>query len=357
LNNNFENILYIGPDHKNHRGGIGAVLDVYASYLGNFKFVPSFKAVNPLRKALVFVGSLFSISSVLGKDKAIKVVHIHGSHGASVYRKSIIIFLAKKIFSKRVIYHLHASSFDVYYKKGNGVYKWLCNKSIKAADVVVALSPKWYDYYNETFAPENLITIKNVIPYPDLSILQPTRAGGKTRFLFLGRIGDRKGIFDVLNVVNDNKEAWRGKFEIHIGGDGDIDRLKKIIADNELGDIVKYIGWVDGTIKHKALSSSDVLLLPSYNEGLPISILEALSYGMPVIASNVGGIPEVVKNRVNGFLVTPGDLPALEQAINEIQELNDLQFADMKKASLEIVKDYMPDKLIVELNNLYSSIV
>jgi glycosyltransferase involved in cell wall biosynthesis len=357
LDNNFENILYIGPDHKNHRGGIGAVLDVYAGYLGNFKFIPSFKAVNPLRKVLVFVGSLFKISSVLIKDKAIEVVHIHGSHGASVYRKSVIIFLAKKVFSKKVIYHLHASSFDIYYQKGSGFYKWLCNKSIKAVDVVIALSPKWYDYYNETFAPDTLITLKNVIPYPDLSTIQPSRVGGKIRFLFLGRVGDRKGIFDVLNVVKNNRQAWAGRVEIQIGGDGEVDRLKSIIANNGLEDIVKYIGWVDGTLKHKALSSADVLLLPSYNEGLPISILEALSYGVPVIASNVGGIPEVVKNQVNGFLLTPGDLPAIEHAINEMQQLNEPQFNNMKKASLEIIKDYMPDKLIVELNNLYSSIL
>ena len=88
------------------------------------------------------------------------------------------------------------------------------------------------------------------------------------------------------------------------------------IKDNNLDEMVKFVGWVSGDAKSKILSTTDILVLPSYYEGLPISVLEAMSYAMPVITTPVGGIPEVVTDGVEGTLFTPGDKASLTQTID-----------------------------------------
>ena len=93
--------------------------------------------------------------------------------------------------------------------------------------------------------------------------------------------------------------------------DGETERLLTYLADHKLETLVQFEGWVSGEKKHELLSSSDVYILPSYHEGLPISILEAMNYQLPVIATPVGGTAEAVQEGINGFLVTPGDKDAL----------------------------------------------
>lgn len=354
VNKEFRNVLFIGPDYKNHRGGIGAVLSIYASNIDGFKFIPSFKAVGAIRKIAVFITSIFKLSAKLIFDKELEIIHVHGSHGASVYRKAAIIFMAKLLFSKKVIYHLHSSSFDLYYKNGNKLYRWLCNAAISRSDVLVALSNDWAKYYTDTFDPKRIVIIKNVIATPVKTNVRNNDL--RLKFLFLGRIGERKGTFDLLEVIKMNKEVWNGTIKFLIGGDGETHKLVKLITEYQIDDIVTFIGWVSGDKKIHLLQTSDVLILPSYNEGLPISILEGMSYGLPIIASNVGGIPEVVFPDVNGYIVTPGNLKEIEVAVNSIISANPEQLVNYKNNSLSIAEDYMPQKVIQQLAELYQTL-
>ena len=103
---------------------------------------------------------------------------------------------------------------------------------------------------------------------------------------------------------------------MYIGGNGEIQRLKELINKHNIEDIVEFLGWISSMEKAIILNSTDVYILPSYNEGLPISILESMSYGKAIISTNVGGIPEIVRNKENGLLINPGELKQMEQAID-----------------------------------------
>ena len=173
--------------------------------------------------------------------------------------------------------------------------------------------------------------------------------------IFLGNINEPKGIFDLLAAIASHKEELRGKFFLHIGGKGEENRLMNIIAENGLGDIVCYDGWVAGERKASLMSMANIYILPSYAEGLPISILEAMTYGMAIISTPVGGIPEIVRQNENGILIAPGDTEALSNAILKLAEDKACRY-DMGRRSIEIVQPYLPKNVERHLNILYSEL-
>jgi glycosyltransferase involved in cell wall biosynthesis len=103
-----------------------------------------------------------------------------------------------------------------------------------------------------------------------------------------------------------------------MAGNGDIEAAKTQARDLGILHRIAFTGWLDSSAVHDLLESSDVLILPSHAEGLPMAIIEAFAFGVAVIASSVGAIPEIVIDRNNGLLVSPGDVDALERAIRDL---------------------------------------
>lgn len=337
----------IGPDYKKHRGGIGAVLETYNSFFETFKFISTYKLSSAnSSKVFYFFKQIIVLFGHLIKDKDIKLVHIHGSHGASFYRKFIIIIVAKYIFKKKLIYHSHSSDIHIIYQSSGLLQKSIIRALINMPDLIICLSPSWYQFFTTTFSPKQIVIVNNVVNKP--RSINSTPPGAIVRFLFLGRIGDRKGIFDLLKILASNVDFYRDKLKLTIGGDGEIKRLELFIKENNLNTFVEYVGWVSDIEKHKLLLGTDVYILPSYNEGLPISVLEAMSYDIPIISTNVGGTPDVVENEVNGFIFEPGDNKALEDAINNLI-INPEILIKLKKGSLKKMKAYLPPKVAKQL--------
>ena len=132
--------------------------------------------------------------------------------------------------------------------------------------------------------------------------------------------------------------------------------LQSIINECGLSKIVRFEGWVSGDKKVELLNNTDVFILPSYTEGLPISILEAMSYRLPVISTPVGGIPEVVRDGENGFLIKPGDKDALHNAI--VRLANDEELREkMGNISYSKVQPHLPEIVAKELEDIYKKLV
>ena len=133
----------------------------------------------------------------------------------------------------------------------------------------------------------------------------------------------------LLDVIERMKEKISGKIVFNFGGNGEIEKFKKTMKDKNLAEIVNYIGWISGDDKINHLSKADAFILPSYNEGLPISILEAMTYGLPIISTNVGGIPELIKDKVNGLIIEPGNHNQLEESLKFVLQ-NNSEFKNFK---------------------------
>ena len=347
-------VLTVGPDYKNHRGGVGAVISVYSKYFEVFNFIPSYKVGSVFYKSYVFFKSLFKLFFTLISNRGIKIIHIHGASNGSFYRKFIIFFICKYVFRKKIVYHIHGGGFGIFYNKSGNFSKALIRTLLRNSDCVITLSQSWYKYFKENFNIKELFVLPNIIDYPDK--LQKTIIPDSLTFLFFGLICEAKGIFDLLTVIENNKEDYRSRMKLLIGGNGDTQKLKTLIDENHIGDIIEYLGWVDNERKSAAFNKSDVFVLPSYTEGLPISILEAMSYGKAIIATDVGGVSEIVKENENGILIEPGNLHQMKQSINRMLDNKDLvkRFGEVSELS---VQKYLPDQVLKRLEEIYKSLL
>jgi glycosyltransferase involved in cell wall biosynthesis len=141
-----------------------------------------------------------------------------------------------------------------------------------------------------------------------------------------------------------------------IGGNGEIQHLLDLINKHHIEDIVEFLGWISSNEKADVLNNADVYILPSYHEGLPISILESMSYGKAVISTKVGGIPEIVRNNENGLLINPGDLEAIKQSLNFFLE-NPRKIKEYGNISEQKVQKYLPHSVLKELEEIYKSVL
>jgi len=341
-----QKVLVISPSIKKPSGGIAVVVKTLSGYYETFNYIASTSSKNPLIMMWYFSLCIIKLPYFIFIKK-IEIVHIHGASYGSFVRKMILINIFR-VFKVKIIYHIHGAEFKLFYEKFNkfGIIK----KTISKVDVLIVLSDSWKDYFSKITNKNKIFVLNNIVQNPTFKknyVSQNT-----INFLFLGIIGDRKGVFDFLKVIIENKIAFENRIILHIGGNGDVDRLMEVIHNEHIEHIVKYKGWVSGNEKKKLLSMCDVYVLPSYNEGLPISVLEAMSYGLPVISTNVGGIPGIISNGNNGFLVAPGDKEAILKSVKYFIDNPD-DIKRMGQNGKAIVKDFYPEHVIPQLENIY----
>lgn len=347
-------VLSIGPEFKNHRGGVGAVIEGYSKNMDPFHFYCTYKSTNKYGAILYSLFKLSCFPFYLLFNKQFKIVHIHGASKGSFYRKYFIFFCSKLIFRKKIIYHVHGGGFHNFYVKSNSLTKFLVSQFLNHADVTICLSKSWEKYFSTNFEPKRLVIVPNFIQKN--CSLKSYKKEGKVIFLFLGKVVATKGIYDFIEVIKELLITYDNKFELWVGGNGEIQFLENLIKENKLEPYVKYLGWIKGDRKEEILKASDIYVLPSYKEGLPVSILEAMSYGMPIISTKVGGIPELVKDNVSGILIEPGDKKALKSAV-EIFLTDKNQIKTMGKESYSIVNNNFTTEIaLTKVNQIYEDL-
>lgn len=347
-------VLTVGTDYQDHRGGVGAVIEVYSQYYEVFKFIPTHKTGTSFSKSFVFLISLFKLFAKLISDRQIKIVHIHGASYGSFYRKFVVFWVSKYLFGKKVIYHMHGGGFQIFFNKSNSISKKLIKFLFAKSDTVICLSQSWIKYYGENFKTKVLVELPNIIDYPVKGSFSSN--GDIITFLFLGLICKEKGIFDLVDVIAKNKAKYQSRIKLKIGGNGEVKRLQEMIKENHIEEIVDFLGWITSDKKAIVLNDCSIYILPSYHEGLPISILESMSYGKPVISTRVGGIPEIVKDRENGLLINPGDLTQIQQSLDFFIDNPDL-IGKYGTVSEQIVQKYLPHSVLNKLEMIYKSVL
>jgi len=353
----FKKVIFVAPHNKKWKGGISSVINEYKRTIENsFNYFPSTYSPNIRYTFLVFPFLLVGFVIKLLFNQQFKIVHIHGASVGSFYRKYVFFLISKYIFRKRVLYHIHGARYHLFYAESSPIVKKLVQHIVNKSDGVIVLSESWKVFFANNFTPKRIYILSNIVGYAPPLNKYIVDNKSTLKLLFLGRIGDRKGIFDLLQLLVERKKEIDGKLELIVGGDGEVQRLINFVKTNDLTNTVKFVGFVEGKDKKQILTNSDIYILPSYNEGLPISILEAMSYSMPIISTNVGGIPEIVDNNLNGLLVDPGDKVALFKAIKVFFE-NRQKVTSFGKRSYEKVKNYFPEAVKCQLNDIYKEVI
>ena len=158
------------------------------------------------------------------------------------------------------------------------------------------------------------------------------------KLLCVGRLCPEKGQLILIEAAA-QLVSQKMEFELTLVGDGEMRQdLEALIARHQLGDRVKMTGWASGRQVRKHILASRVVVLPSFAEGLPVVIMEALALGRPVISTYVAGIPELVQHRANGWLIPAGSVAALTDAMREALTTCPDGLAEMGKVGMAIAR-------------------
>ena len=346
----FDKILIIGP-HYNAKGGIASVINTYREEFDIFRFLPTMNSGNKLEKILILIKSCILFPYYIYRYN-IKIVHIHTSSYVSFYRKSIFILLSF-LFNRQIICHIHAGNFLIFYEKGNKrIISYLLNKCTR---IIVLSENIKKDFETKTGINTNKIKVIHNMITSQSYITRNYKS--EINFLFMGHIYKEKGIFDLVKLFKDNYSIYKEKFKLIIaGGLYQTNELIRFINDNKLNDIIIYEGWASGEKKEVLFKKANIFILPSYNEALPMSILEAMSYSLPIISTKVGAIPEIVKDRINGFLFEAKNNIALKEIIDLVDKNRDL-LNEMGQNSYKMSTQYFPNKVITDLLSVYKELL
>jgi glycosyltransferase involved in cell wall biosynthesis len=310
-------VVIVGPP-LSASGGIGRVMSYTLSALAaeNLKVrVLDTRGLHSspwssLMPLLRVCGTLLLISA-LGK---IDVAHVNISSHGSALRKGLVVRVCR-LARIRVVLHLHASSFPEFYAPLPSWAQWWLRRTFALATRVIVLGEVWRTYVEDVLAvPAERVTVLPNATARTASALSGRGQGEALHILFLGRLGPRKGVPELLRALADPELRDR-QWRTTIAGDGDIDTYRSQAAELGLDGRIVFPGWVGPAAVAEMLADAHVLVLPSHAEGLPMSVLEAFSAGVPVICTPVGGLPEVVIHESNGLLVPTGDNRSLTDAI------------------------------------------
>ncbi len=307
-------LLVVGPSEAGVRGGITTVITNMrqsAALAEQFEvdvFASCTNGALPVRLAYTAFAYLKFLLCVRNYD----VFHLHVASYGSTFRKMLYV-KAIRAAKKKVVFHLHSGKYIIFYNGLPAKKQEKMVRFLQGADAVIALSDGWRTQYESLFGLQNCITIHNGVDTAHFAKASADPATVATKFLFLGRLSEAKGIYDLLDALAIVKR--RGvRLHCVLAGDGDVEQVQAIIARVGLEEYVTLAGWINDQQKLERLKAAGSLLLPSHGEALPMAILEAMAAGKAIVSTTVGAIPSLVASE-NGLLVQPKDVDALADAM------------------------------------------
>ena len=313
-------VLMIGPA-KSVKGGMTSVVDNYFKYgLDKEVDLKYIETVNDKNKVLKLLKIIKGYVEYISNIKKYDVIHIHMASRRSTFRKGKYIRIAKR-YGKRIILHIHGAEFKIFYNNEcNKNQKKYIIDTLNMTDKIIVLSEEWKDFFSKLVDKNKIEVIYNAILIPD----NFEKNLDTKRILFLGRFGKRKGIYDLIKVLEKLCVKY-SDLTLYAGGDGEIEKVRQIVNEKKLGNNIKILGWVNGEEKEILLKESSFYILPSYNEGMPMSVIEGMAYKNVTVSTNVGGIPKVITNMQNGILINPGDTESLYRYLDELLQDKELR--------------------------------
>lgn len=306
-------VLMIGPDRSVH-GGISGVVNNY------------YEAGLDRRITLCYIGTMVEGAKWRKLVQAAKaylrflanlprydIVHVNMASDVSFYRKSVFIRTASAC-GKKIVIHQHGGNFPEFYEKElREAGRRHVKKILSMGDAFLVLGTAWKDFFGEIIGREKITVLPDAIQIPK----RQEKRYGVHKILFLGRLCREKGIGELLSVILKLRRRYPD-VQLFLGGIWEDENLKKQALS--MRECVTDLGWISGGSKCKILQECDIFVMPSYFEGQSVSILEAMANACGIVASDTGGIPDMIVDGETGLLVPPRDAAALEESICRLLE-------------------------------------
>ena len=314
------------------KGGMVSVVKNYLGYSdwGDVKitYIPTHIESNKYVLIAYFVIAYIRILWLVFTKK-VDIAHLHVAERGSFYRKAFILQTLKR-HGIKVILHHHGAEFDLFYNGLSEKRRQYVNEILKIADLNIVLSQRLVSMIKQKSPEAKVEVLYNAV---DIPVSNPYDENARN-ILFLGRLGKRKGTYDLLEAIKRIDNDLPKDVKFYLCGDGEVEEIKKEVAKMCIERRIAHIGWTDGQKKEFFMRQCMINVLPSYNEGLPMTILETMSHGIPNISTCIASIPEVLHDGDNGFLIEPGDVDTLCGRLLELASDNGLR----KKFSLASYK-------------------
>lgn len=308
-------IVMIGPSLRS-RGGIASVCAEYqrAGLLDrlNVDYLSSYESASALTRMAVAARAALVLGWKLLRRR-VALVHVHMASGTSIWRKLAYCSLARLAGVPYVI-HLHSGKFSEYFEQACGPRRrrLIASAFAGAARLLVLAEERlqWLRRQGLDAVPVEILP--NMVALP--------RGRGPQQgsdLLFLGRLEEAKGVSTLLRAFARVHGQFPG-VALLLGGEGDRSRYEAEVASLGLGRAVRFLGWIDGDAKLQVFEQAAVFVLPSRYEGLPMGVLEAMSWRLPCVATSVGGVPDIITDGVNGRLVDVDDVAGLAATLDTL---------------------------------------
>ena len=301
-------VLMIGPDRGVHGGISGVVNNYYDAglermvdlcYIGTM--IEGSKGTKLLQAAKAYV-------RFLAKLPKYDIVHVNMASDSSYYRKSVFIRTAK-IYRKKIVIHQHGGNFPEFYEKElSDRGRRRAVKTLSMGDALLVLGTTCSEFFEAIIDKDKITVLPNAISMPE----QVTKQYGSHKILFMGRMCKAKGVGELLAVMPELRQRYPD-VRLYLAGIWEDMELKT--QASALGDCVEDLGWIGGADKQRYLRECDIFVLPSYFEGQPVSVLEAMANACGIVVSKTGDIPDMIAEGETGLLIPPQDAKVLAESL------------------------------------------
>lgn len=341
-------VLVVATSRKT-RGGITAVIKAYENGPQWKKFhchwVQTHRDGNLLRKIGYLVFALIDFCIRL---PFYDIVHIHMAMLQSAKRKRLFVALAK-LFHKKIILHFHPSSEKYLFDRK---YHNFYIKLFLSADIIIVLSEQWRRWLKDALGlTQNIKVLYN--PCPIVNRCENKR---KPYILFAGTIIPRKG-YEILLRGFAKIAKEHVDWKIVFAGNGEIDKAQSLAIELGIEQQVCFLGWIQGVQKECIFQESSIYCLASEGEGFPMGVLDAWAYGIPCVVTPVGGIPDIIKNGVNGLVFPVGDVDGLAKCLEILVNDPEKRRSIVKAADKWVYGEFSIGVITNELEQIYISLI
>jgi glycosyltransferase involved in cell wall biosynthesis len=287
------------------------------------------------------------------RRREVDVVHICLSLKGSAYRKAVIARVARHCGVPYVV-HLHGGGFEFFWLTAGARLRRAVDRIFTESAKVVLLGQYWVGVF-AGWLPQTsskIVVLPNSTP-ASITASEPS-TDGRVRLVFLGELGRRKGSPQLMEALG--RLAGRKDWTATLAGNGDVEETRASARRLGIADRVDIPGWLDSEETAEVLRQSDVLVLPTFIENLPMTILEAFACGVPVITTPVAAITEAVEHERNGLLVPVGDIEALTDAMRRLIEDPGLRRRLCRKAREDHARAYDIRGYVTKLVSLWRDV-
>lgn len=343
-------VLMIGPA-RSVNGGISAVVNTYYKYgleiRVDVRYIGTMEDGSKWHKLFVALSALFQF---IGCVRQYDIIHVNMSSDVSLCRKLIFIWIAS-MHKKKIVIHQHGGHIEEFYEKQcNDLMRKIIRKTLRKADQFLVIAPYLAEFFSQIIEKDKIVVFPNSVYVPYVE----EKDYSVNKILFLGRLCKEKGIEELIDSCKQLRQEGYD-FELFLGGVW-ADRTLKQKADT-CSSWIHQLGWIGEKEKDKYLRECNIFVLPSYFEGQSVSLLEAMSYKCACVASEVGGIPQMLIHEETGLFSQVKDADSIKVQIKRYLDDVKLQEKMGNAAAKKIQEDFNIEKNMDTLFNIYDELM